>query len=126
MQFALRTAGSYTGLRIGVSTAKGLCYALEKPLLSTNTLQTMAYYYQSIFKAEADTLLCPMIDARRMEVYYALFDSKMNFIEETKAAVMMKAFWLNMLLKTKLFSSATVPKNASSFCQTIRMQFSPI
>ena len=84
--------GSYTGLRIGVSTAKGLSYALDKPLLSTNTLQTIAYYYASSSTPGDNVLLCSMIDARRMEVYYALFDMDLNFVEETKAAVIDDAF----------------------------------
>ncbi|MEN0054173.1 MAG: tRNA (adenosine(37)-N6)-threonylcarbamoyltransferase complex dimerization subunit type 1 TsaB [Mucilaginibacter sp.] len=68
--------GSYTGLRIGVSTAKGLCFALNKPLIAIETLEAMAYGVlndQDIL-VDKDTLLCPMIDARRMEVYCALFN----------------------------------------------------
>jgi tRNA threonylcarbamoyladenosine biosynthesis protein TsaB len=72
--------GSYTGLRIGVSTAKGLAYALEIPLLATGTLDHMAYgaverqEISSIIRKYGDqVLLCPMIDARRMEVYTALY-----------------------------------------------------
>lgn len=64
--------GSYTGLRIGVSTAKGLCYALNKPLLAVDTLQAMAMRMQEE-DPDAD-LYCPMLDARRMEVYTALYD----------------------------------------------------
>lgn len=80
--------GSYTGLRIGVSTAKGLCYALNKPLISISTLQAMAYGADSGFRElEKNTLLCPMIDARRMEVYYALFDGHMNEIKSDCAEV---------------------------------------
>jgi len=65
--------GSYTGLRIGVSSAKGLCYALGKPLLSVPTLQGMAMQY---FTAHPDYsgLVCPMIDARRMECYTAFYN----------------------------------------------------
>ncbi len=64
--------GSYTGLRIGVSTAKGLCYALGKPLLAVPTLHGMAAQY---FAAHPDYegLVCPMIDARRMECYTAVY-----------------------------------------------------
>ncbi|MCB0402823.1 MAG: tRNA (adenosine(37)-N6)-threonylcarbamoyltransferase complex dimerization subunit type 1 TsaB [Flavobacteriales bacterium] len=65
--------GSYTGLRIGVSAAKGLCYALNKPLLAVDTLQAMALRMQGE-DPDAD-LYCPMLDARRMEVYTALYDS---------------------------------------------------
>lgn len=78
--------GSYTGLRIGVSTAKGLCYALEKPLIGINTLQAMAEGVKS--KLPSDFLLCPMLDARRMEVYTALFDHQLNFVENTNAKVL--------------------------------------
>ncbi len=66
--------GSYTGLRVGMAAAKGLCYALSIPLISISTLQMMA---AAINDPEAD-LLCPMIDARRMEVFTALFDVSLN------------------------------------------------
>jgi tRNA threonylcarbamoyladenosine biosynthesis protein TsaB len=66
--------GSYTGLRIGVSTAKGLCFALDKPLIAVETLAAMAT--GAVAQAVADdVLLCPMIDARRMEVFTAVFDA---------------------------------------------------
>ncbi len=67
--------GSYTGLRVGLSAAKGLCFALNIPLIAINTLEMMAF---SIDKKEDDTLLCPMIDARRMEVFTAVYDSKLK------------------------------------------------
>ncbi|GAB2691515.1 tRNA (adenosine(37)-N6)-threonylcarbamoyltransferase complex dimerization subunit type 1 TsaB [Mucilaginibacter koreensis] len=70
--------GSYTGLRIGVSTAKGICYAADKPLIAVDTLQAMAMGFiqsrQGLLNPEV--LLCPMIDARRMEVYTALYTIK--------------------------------------------------
>ena len=62
--------GSYTGLRVGMAAAKGLCYALSLPLISINTLQMMA----AEVKEPAADLLCPMIDARRMEVFTALYN----------------------------------------------------
>ena len=62
--------GSYTGLRIGAATAKGLCYALGLPLISINTLEAMAYGMYPYNTSQAR--LCPMLDARRMEVYYLL------------------------------------------------------
>lgn len=67
--------GSYTGLRIGSSTAKGLCYALEIPLIAINTLIIMTDYVKR--KHEAD-LYCPMVDARRMEVFTAMHDGDMT------------------------------------------------
>lgn len=68
--------GSYTGLRIGASTAKGLCFTLDKPLIAINTLQALAWQVHSIAQSVGKTeipLLCPMLDARRMEVYCALY-----------------------------------------------------
>jgi len=83
--------GSYTGLRIGVSTAKGLCYALNKPLISVGTLQAMAFGMAKNFLEKnpvADQhLFCPMIDARRMEVYAAIFDQHNRQIREIKAEI---------------------------------------
>lgn len=84
--------GSYTGLRIGVSTAKGLCYALDKPLIAIGTLQALAWgARQQILgisnKVNEKIILCPMIDARRMEVYYALFDRDLNYMRDTRAEV---------------------------------------
>jgi tRNA threonylcarbamoyladenosine biosynthesis protein TsaB len=65
--------GSYTGLRIGLSTAKGICYALGKPLIGVSTLRALAQGAGEGVQAPEDCLLCPMIDARRMEVYTALY-----------------------------------------------------
>ncbi len=77
--------GSYTGLRIGVSAAKGLAFALNKPLIAVNSLQTMAY--EASKKIGDDYFLCPMLDARRMEVYCAVFDPELNFVKETSAQI---------------------------------------
>src|SRR3546814_567856 len=65
--------GSYTGLRIGVSTAKGLCYALDKPLVAVGTLEAMAAGLAAQAGMPADTLFCPVLDARRMEVFMAIY-----------------------------------------------------
>lgn len=67
--------GSYTGLRIGTSTAKGLCYGLGKPLVAVSTLSAMANAVIEKHQ-KPDTLYCPMIDARRLEVYTALYNNK--------------------------------------------------
>ena len=81
--------GSYTGLRIGVSTAKGLCYALDIPLINVNTLDAMAQG----MNAESDKLLIPMIDARRMEVYSAVYDENKKRISEIEAIVVDENFY---------------------------------
>lgn len=85
--------GSYTGLRIGVSAAKGICYGLEIPLISVDTLYSMAlgfseYHNDFINEINAkNILLCPMIDARRMEVYNQLVDLNQQVIRDTKAEI---------------------------------------
>ena len=76
--------GSYTGLRIGTSTAKGLCYAMDIPLISVSTLKAMAY---GIAKKYNYNLFCPMIDARRMEVYSAIYDKDNNTIRKINADI---------------------------------------
>lgn len=77
--------GSYTGLRIGTASAKGLCFALEIPLVAINTLEAMAYGVAHYTTSES--YLCPMIDARRMEVYALIVDQKMNTIMPTSPVV---------------------------------------
>ena len=81
--------GSYTGLRIGVSAAKGLCYGLGIPLLSVGSLESMAHLVKQNYRSElADiTAFCPMIDARRMEVYAQVFDSDLNPISVVSAEI---------------------------------------
>jgi len=79
--------GSYTGLRIGVSTAKGLCYALDIPLLAINTLEAMASGMQSQIDLADSDLLIPMIDARRMEVYTCIFQKDLKVLESTNAKI---------------------------------------
>jgi len=68
--------GSYTGLRIGVSTAKGLCYGLDIPLIAVSTLEVLTAYALQITETTANSLFCPMIDARRMEVYAAIYNQE--------------------------------------------------
>lgn len=74
--------GSYTGLRIGVSTAKGICYGLDIPLIAVNSLKCLAAQVEA-----PSSYICPMFDARRMEVYTAIFDENLNVIEDTNALV---------------------------------------
>ena len=81
--------GSYTGLRIGVSTAKGICYAAGVPLMAIDTLEAMACGMQEKLgsKLKTDDLLVPMIDARRMEVYCSVFGANLNRLQDTQAVV---------------------------------------
>lgn len=81
--------GSYTGLRIGVSAAKGIAYGAGIPLLAINTLEAMCSGYGSLYPGDLQpgTLLCPMIDARRMEVYNAVFTHDGKHVMETSASI---------------------------------------
>jgi tRNA threonylcarbamoyladenosine biosynthesis protein TsaB len=78
--------GSYTALRVGISTAKGLCYALGIPLIEVNTLQSLALATAKQLQL-SDVLYCPMIDARRMEVYTALFDASGRSLTATQPLI---------------------------------------
>lgn len=89
-----RGPGSYTGLRIGVSFAKGLCYGIGRPLLSVGSLDALTEVAREDYEAGIldidrwdEALLCPMVDARRMEVYTQLFDSRGRAQSEVTAAV---------------------------------------
>lgn len=97
--------GSYTGLRIGVSTAKGFSFGLEIPLISIGTLAAMAEGIKSKISTENDlasTLFCPMIDARRMEVYTALFSNTLDEVEPTTAKIIDKDSFSDQLSTHKL------------------------
>ena len=76
--------GSYTGLRIGLATAKGICFALDKPLICLPTLQVLAAAVQ----APAETLLLPLLDARRMEVYAAVYTADLNELSPQEAHIL--------------------------------------
>ena len=87
--------GSYTGLRIGTSTAKGLCYALHIPLIAVSSLQGIAW--GAIGQLQHHPLFCPMIDARRMEVYCALYDRQGNQVLEVHNEIVTDGFLRNEL-----------------------------
>jgi tRNA threonylcarbamoyladenosine biosynthesis protein TsaB len=94
--------GSYTGLRIGISTAKGLCFALDKPLIAVQTLHAMANGVISYNDIDDDVLLCPMIDARRMEVYTAVFDKTGAVIKPTAAEIIDESSFSDLLTTNKM------------------------
>ena len=92
--------GSYTGLRIGVSTAKGLCYGLDIPLISISTLKAMSFGMALEIKAD---LYCPMIDARRMEVYSAFFDINNTEVRKIQADIIDENSYKKELEKKVVF-----------------------
>ncbi len=111
--------GSYTGLRVGLASAKGLCFALKKPLISINTLQAMALATkEKVLKTESGVnnwqsnldlpiLFCPMIDARRMEVFFAIYDKKLQPIAEPCAIVLDNNFMNTLLSSNCIFFSGS-------------------
>jgi tRNA threonylcarbamoyladenosine biosynthesis protein TsaB len=111
--------GSYTGLRIGVSTAKGLCYSLDKPLISVNTLQAMAWGMSTLYSQTPDCvkdiLFCPMIDARRMEVYVAFYNQNNEEIRATSADIIDEYSYTDILAKQQVIFGG----NGSDKCRDI-------
>lgn len=90
--------GSYTGLRIGVSAAKGLCYALDKPLISVSTLESLSY------QVKIDQgFVVPMLDARRMEIYSAVFKANLNQVREIRAEILDENSFSEYLSKEKVY-----------------------
>ncbi len=102
--------GSYTGLRIGVSAAKGFCYALNIPLIAADTMRALAENARQQMNslkdrqgpAENRLLYCPMIDARRMEVYYALFCEDLSTVQNTRAQVVNENTFSELLQENKV------------------------
>ena len=90
--------GSYTGLRVGLASAKGLCYALQKPLIMINTLKIIAVSaIKSIGESQNAHLYVPMIDARRMEVFTATYDSNLNTVSAPNAKVLDESSFQSIL-----------------------------
>ena len=94
--------GSYTGLRVGLASAKGLCYALHKPLLALNTLEVLTTAAKTFLNDQPGVLYCPMIDARRMEVFTALYKNTLSALLPPCAMVLTENSFLNYLEKDKI------------------------
>jgi len=102
--------GSYTGLRIGTSTAKGLCYALDKPLIAIPTLKAMALASAAEIKRN-DIYYCSMIDARRLEVYTGLYDFEGNEVKPVEAKILDKYSFTEILNESGIaFAVDGMPK----------------
>ena len=113
--------GSYTGLRIGTSTAKGICYALQIPLISVDSLMALANLAK-----DADHLLCPMFDARRMEVYTAIYDQQLNAIVPTTAKVIDELSFREELDRGKVLFFGPGSQKCKSFIQSPNAIFKDI
>lgn len=95
--------GSYTGLRIGVSTAKGICYGLNIPLISISTMEIMAIAAIKNITSDADDYFVPMIDARRMEVYDAVFDAGLNLQRPVSADIITEDAFADYLTNQRVY-----------------------
>lgn len=95
--------GSYTGLRIGVSTAKGLCYGYDIPLIAVSTLEVLNAEALSAIKSEKKALFCPMIDARRMEVYAAFYNANGEIKREISADIITSDSYAEILANQPVY-----------------------
>jgi tRNA threonylcarbamoyladenosine biosynthesis protein TsaB len=112
--------GSYTGLRIGVSVAKGFCYAAGIPLIAISSLEAMASYvvenmHSFNIETARNNLFVPMIDARRMEVYMAIYDSNLQPVQKVNAMVVELASFIKFTENSQLFLFG----NGSAKCKDI-------
>ena len=110
--------GSYTGLRIGVSLAKGLCYGLDIPLIALSSLKVIASQF-----APSSSYLCPMLDARRMEVYTALYDENLTELEPSKAMIIDEDSFRDILSKHKVIFFGNGAEKCKPIVQSINAKF---
>ena len=120
--------GSYTGLRIGLSTAKGLCFALKIPLIAINTLETIASSAMNDIQIEnldftSDLLICPMIDARRMEVFTAVYNSSMEEIYEPHSRILDALSFDELLRRQKMLFLGNGSLKFQQICQNANAIF---
>ncbi len=95
--------GSYTGIRVGMATAKGLCYALKKPLITVSQLEVLTKDAMDNYETEAAPVLyCPMIDARRMEIFTAIYDKSLSEVLKPAAMLLDESSFSKFLLKNKI------------------------
>lgn len=112
--------GSYTGLRVGLSTAKGICYALKKPLITIPTLELIAATAKAVnatHEPSTNWLICPMIDARRMEVFTALYDALLHEIGSARALILDETSFQQELKENKIFFCGNGAVKFKSICK---------
>jgi len=113
--------GSYTGLRVGMASAKGICFALQKPLIAVNSLDIIAcaaILENSDKNDLSNLLICPMIDARRMEVFTALYNQNLDKILEPQAMVIDSNSFENHLLVNKILFVGNGAKKWELICKS--------
>ena len=118
--------GSYTGLRVGMASAKGICYAIKKPLIVVSTLKLLTYqaiYQQDIIIKNKVSLFCPMVDARRMEVFTAIYDEKFNIILPPCSLILDESIFVNLLLNNYIYFFGNGAPKWQLICKNINAHF---
>lgn len=113
--------GSYTGLRVGMASAKGICYAIKKPLITVGSLPLLASQAiaeNNILKNEIPLLFCPMIDARRLEVFTAIYNNDLQIVETPGALVLNEHCFVNFLLKNKILFFGNGDEKWAKICKS--------
>ncbi len=114
--------GSYTGLRVGLSTAKGLAYALQVPLIGVSTLESMAFGMRAKMPGRKKQY-CPMLDARRMEVYTAIYNDELEAVMNPRPMVLNNESLQNELQQHELFFGGSGAEKAKLILQHPHAQF---
>ena len=119
--------GSYTGLRVGMASAKGLCFALDKPLITLNTLEVLT---KAVLLGQpgiaAETLYCPMMDARRMEVFTAIYDQELTALLPPMALVLDENAYAEYLSRYKILFFGTGSAKWQAACKNTNASFTTI
>jgi tRNA threonylcarbamoyladenosine biosynthesis protein TsaB len=114
--------GSYTGLRVGMSAAKGLAYTLQKPLITISTLELMAHDILTII-GNKESLICPMIDARRMEVFTAIYDCNLNATISPSAMILDESSFDDWLMTHNIFFTGSGSMKFQQICKHTNAKF---
>lgn len=114
--------GSYTGLRVGMSAAKGLAYTMKKPLITISTLELMAHDIL-ITTGDKESLICPMIDARRMEVFTALYNSTLKEIYSPSAMILDESSFADSLMTQFIYFTGSGSMKFQQICNHANAKF---
>jgi tRNA threonylcarbamoyladenosine biosynthesis protein TsaB len=116
--------GSYTGLRVGLASAKGICFALQKPLITLNTLQIMAHAARNAFPEAS--LFCPMIDARRMEVFTALYNQELDSVMPPQAMILDEGSFADRLTTARIVFTGSGQEKFHQICSNPNASFAAL
>jgi tRNA threonylcarbamoyladenosine biosynthesis protein TsaB len=115
--------GSYTGLRIGVSFAKAICYSAHVPLISVSTLEAMCHGIYSEYNDSAGMLFCPMIDARRMEVYTALYNAEKENVMKEQSVILKEGVFSDFDISRIIFFGSGAEKIKINYPESVVLNF---